>query len=448
VCVLLAYAADLGRGFVADDFGWIYFSRIRSAADAWRLLLDGAPGFYRPIVALSFGVNELLFGFAPMAYALTNLALAAAVCAGIVRLAGASGLGGAAAVFGAGLWVLNFHGISMGLIWISGRTSLLTALFAVFAALAFLRGRTMWAGWLTLGALLSKEEPILLPVVFAAWMAGTIREVRRRGVSLQADLAAIARATWPPFAAVAVYLAMRARTEAFTPSTAPPFYQLSASPAVIVPNALQYLDRSLTFTAAVLLLGILIFARRQPRLDPAERQAVWKGVVWLVLGFGVTIMIPVRSSLYVVYPTIGSALLGAAIGQAVWRAIPEPRRRAAAAGVMLLPLVLLPIHWLRHQPTKRQAMLSTQTLTQIRATLSVRPDAQRIVILDDPAARPTVASAFGSELPRAIELVTGRALPADIVIAPQPRTVDTPHDTLAFILREGKVVPYDASVSR
>jgi hypothetical protein len=59
-----------------------------------------------------------------------------------------------------------------------------------------------------------------------------------------------------------------------------------------------------------------------------------------------------------------------------------------------------------------------------------------------------VASAFGSELPRAIELVTGRPLPAEIVIAPQPPSGDTPPGTLTFIIQEGRVVPYDVSVSR
>src|SRR5262245_39773671 len=54
LCVGLTYAPDIGRGFVADDFGWIYFSRIDSVATAWRLFIEGAPGFYRPMVALSF----------------------------------------------------------------------------------------------------------------------------------------------------------------------------------------------------------------------------------------------------------------------------------------------------------------------------------------------------------------------------------------------------------
>jgi hypothetical protein len=64
LCVLLTYGPSAGRGFVADDFGWIFFSRIDSLATASRLLVDGAPGFYRPMVALSFGIDQMLYGLA------------------------------------------------------------------------------------------------------------------------------------------------------------------------------------------------------------------------------------------------------------------------------------------------------------------------------------------------------------------------------------------------
>src|SRR5262245_33359075 len=193
-CVLLTYAPDIGRGFVADDFGWIYFSRIDSLAKAWQLLVEGAPGFYRPMVALSFGIDELVYGLNPTGYAITNLAMAFAIVVGIIWLGVSLRLSAVAAVFGAGLWILNFHGISTALLWISGRTSLLTTMFAVFAAVALVRGRSLWAGWLTLASLMSKEEPVMLPVVFALWLWTDRRPIL-----------AIARTTWPSFAALAIY---------------------------------------------------------------------------------------------------------------------------------------------------------------------------------------------------------------------------------------------------
>ena len=431
LCVVLTYGPDIGRGFVADDFGWIFFSRIDSLETAWRLLVEGAPGFYRPIVALSFGANELFFGLNAAAYAVTNLAMAFAIVAGMVWLGTALGLPPVAAVFGAGLWILNFHGISSALIWISGRTSLLVALFAVFAAIALVRSRPLAAGWLTLASLMSKEEPVMLPVVFALWLW-----IDRR------PLADIVRLTWPSFAALGIYLALRARTDAFTPATAPSFYRLSVSPDVLLPNALAYLDRSMTFTAAVLLLGLIAFARARTTLFEAERRAAAKGAVWLVLGFAVSIMVPVRSSLYVVFPTVGSALIGMAAGCVLWRTIPEPRRRPAMVAIFVLPVLLLPIHWLRHQTTKRQAILSTRVLEALRSAIADAPGTKRIVVLDDEPGKVTAASAFGDELPRAVELAAGKALQVELV-APN-RAESAGHDvhdagTIALRVHDGTV---------
>jgi hypothetical protein len=409
VCVLLVYAPDIGRGFVADDFGWIYFSRLDDVAGAWTLLVDGTPGFYRPLVALSFSISDALFGLAPAAYAVTNLALAFAIAGGIIWLAVCLGFPAIAGVFGAGLWILNFHGISMALMWISGRTSLLATLFAVYAAVALVRGRSILAGWLTFAALLSKEEPIMLPVTLALWLWID-----------RLPAAAIARAAWPSFAALAAYLAMRTRTDAITPANAPSFYRLSLSPDVLLANALSYLDRSLTFTAAVLLLGVILFVRVRPRLLDGEWQAIYKGAVWLVLGFAVTIMVPVRSSLYVVLPTVGAALIGIAAGSAIWRTVPAARRRAAVACLAALPILVLPIHWLRHQTSKSQAILSTHLLEQVRIMSEHNPSAGHLVVVDDPEARPSIASAFGAELPRAVELVTGRRLQVELLAGPIP----------------------------
>ena len=432
LCVLLTYGPSAGRGFVADDFGWIYFSRIDSVSTAWRLLIEGAPGFYRPMVALSFGVDELLYGLSPAGYAITNLALAFAIVAGIIWLGVSLRVTPAAAVFGAGLWILNFHGISTALLWISGRTSLLTTMFAVFAAVALVRGRSLWAGWLTLASLMSKEEPVMLPVIFMMWLW-----IDRR------PILAIVRVTWPSFAALAVYLALRARTDAFTPATAPSFYRLSASADVLFPNALSYLDRSLTFTAAVLVLGLLAFARVRSSLADGERVAALKGAVWLVLGFAVTIMVPVRSSLYVVFPTVGSALIGMAAGSWLWRAIPETRRRHAAAAVFALPLVVLPIHWLRHQTTKQQGMLSSRVLEQVRSASRAPAGLARVVVLDDTDARVNAASAFGAELPRAVELVVGKPVPTELIGSQEPRALSghaaSGQDTLLLRVQDGTV---------
>lgn len=228
---------------------------------------------------------------------------------------------------------------------------------------------------------------------------------------------AVARAAWPSFAALAVYVALRSQTDAFTPASAPSYYRLTVDPALVARNFLEYADRSLTFTAAVLLLGVLAFTRRRPRLDSIEQAAVLKGLIWLGLGFGVTILIPVRSSLYVCLPTIGSALIGLGVGRGIWQSMSAVRRRAAVAAMVALPVVLAPVHWARHQDPKAEAMLSTRLLAGIRTAVAAAPNATRLVVHDTPDAEPSATTAFRGTLPLAIELVTGRRLAVELVTA-------------------------------
>lgn len=162
VAALLAiYGPGIGRGFIKDDFVWIAQNRTEGPADLLVPFLQ-APDFYRPVVALSFAADWRLFGVEPLGYGLTNLALLLAAAVALGRLAVALGLPRGGAFAAAAVWSLNFHGINMALLWISGRTSLLATLFALLAAGAFVRQRPQAAGWALL-AMLSKEEAVLLP---------------------------------------------------------------------------------------------------------------------------------------------------------------------------------------------------------------------------------------------------------------------------------------------
>lgn len=428
VAFIAVYSIDIGHGFIKDDFSWI----LHRPATLTAAFTDTPMGFYRPLVALSFGLSERLFGLTPAPYAWTNLLCAAAIAVLVAATTASLGFGRLGGAFAAGLWAFNFHGINMALLWTSGRTSLVGALGAAAAALAFSRARYRLAGVCTLAALLGKEEPLLLPVVFAAW---AILDARADG---RAPTAAL-RATWPSFLAVAVYFVLRSRTEAFTPATAPDVYQLHAG--AIATNAVRYLDRALTFTAAVVGLAWLVFSRQRVRPDQLERRTIAKGLVWLVLGFALTIMIASRSSLYAVYPSIGAALVGVAIGRALWRTIPDVRRGAACAAALALPLVLWPVYHARNQRLKNEGALSTTLLAQVERELTLRPSLARIVVYDDPAARPSAASALGETLPDAVFLTTGRQMPSVIVPVSPPAFPerDADNETLELLVAEGAV---------
>ena len=132
------------------------------------------------------------------------------------------------------------------------------------------------------------------------------------------------------------------------------------------------------------------------------------------------------------------ALIGMAAASWLWRGIPKTRQRVAAAALLVLPLVLLPVHWLRHQTTKRQGMLSSQVLETIRSAARESPGIARIVVLDDNHARVTAASAFGAALPTAVELVMGRPVPTELIAAGEPPVADG-KDTLVLRIADGTV---------
>jgi hypothetical protein len=123
---LFVYGPAAGHGFISDDFGWIRESRVANLWEA-AALFGKNHGFYRPLVALSFAANDAAFGNHPLGYGLTNLALCL-LCAGLIALTfQALELPGFAAAFGAAVWLLNFHGINMAILWTSGRTALLAS---------------------------------------------------------------------------------------------------------------------------------------------------------------------------------------------------------------------------------------------------------------------------------------------------------------------------------
>ena len=104
------YLVAAGHGLMLDDYAWILQSRVRSAADIFGLFTQDN-GFYRPVVALTFAVNEALFGTWPLGYGVTNVMLALGCAASIAALGRSLGLtrGGSATM--AALWLLNFHGM-------------------------------------------------------------------------------------------------------------------------------------------------------------------------------------------------------------------------------------------------------------------------------------------------------------------------------------------------
>jgi hypothetical protein len=429
--LLLTYLPDVGHGFIKDDFAWIRSSRVSGAHDL-AALFGRDNGFYRPLVSLSFALDHAVFALQPRAYGLTNLALLLVDAALLVALGRALRMPSWTALFAAAVWALNPHGIPMAVLWISGRTALLLTLFAVLAAWAMARDRPALAALWTLAAMLCKEEAVLLPLILMAW-------------SLRLGAPAPKRA-WIPFLALVPYFVLRSQTAAYLPQTAPAFYRPSLEPLVVLRNVLEYADRACTFGALAVLLGSLLVWRR-PRLGPLERSWVVLGAIWLVGGYGLTVFLPVRSSLYACFPSVGAALAAAACARGLWLAA-EGRRRRLAVAAAVVPFVLVPVHWSRAVRWVRPAELTRQVLADLAAA---PPAPGTVAVLHDVAGgRASLSNAFGTLIVDAVCLSSGDE-GARVWIEPPPpdwegaglRPPQPGEPVRHFALRQGRLIPME-----
>ena len=403
--LLVIYLPGLGHGFIKDDFVWIASNQLTRPADLVAPFLQ-APDFYRPLVQLSFAADWWLFGAAPLAYGLTNLAFLLAAAAVLRSLAVTLGMTPGSALVAAALWSLSFHGINMSLLWISGRTALLATLFALLAARAFVRERAAWAAGWALLAMLSREDAVLLPFVLLAWGALPAPAADGDADGGRLDPWRAARRAWPLFVVLAAYLAARAAAGGMTPWTAPAFYRFTLDPATVARNVLEYLDRAATLPVAATLIMALV-ARALPRPTARQWRQVTLGAVWMIGGYGLAILLPVRSSLYAVGPAAGAALAGAVLLAAIWgRAAPAARRRMVGAAA-LAAVLAVPVHWSRNDRWVQWARLSTHVLDEI-APVAARLPPDRVVRLDDDrSVRTNLDAAFGTLIEEAVRVRTG-----------------------------------------
>ncbi len=411
--VLLIYAPDVGHGFVKDDFGWILRSRVGSVGELGRLFAR-SDGFYRPAVAVSFALNEWACGLAARCYGFVNLALALLVAGEVFLVGRALGLTPGAAGVAASLWALNWHGVAMAVLWISGRTALLLLAFALAAALAVLRGCRVAAGVACLLALLSKEEAVLLPGILLAWAA-----VRADSGALRIDLRRAAGFVLPLGLSLVVYFLLRSGTPAYLPSSAPHFYRPTLSPPLLGRNLLEYADRAATM-AALATLAVCTATRRWPKTSPAERRVILLGAAWCVVGYGLTVFLPVRSSLYAVFPSVGVALAAAVACAAVWREAGDGTRRWLAIGAGIAALALVPVHWSRNTRWVGAADVSAALLARVQAEAAAAPAGAALLVRDDPSRRNNVTSAVGTLIEDAARLVTNGRVQRAWIEPPPP----------------------------
>jgi hypothetical protein len=420
VIFLAVYIPRVGHGFILDDYRWVLESRVSEPSDLPRLFVQNN-GFYRPIVSLTFALDFLLFGIQPFWYGLTNVVLAVG-CAGLIyTLSRTLRLPWGAAALAASLWLLNFHGINMAVLWISGRTALLLTLAAVGAAILIVRQRLLLAAVGTAIALLSKEEAVALPVILGIWIYVLNRSEPVRWTRLMQ--------IWTVSSVVILvaYFALRAYSGAMTPSTAPTYYQFTFEPVALVRNVLEYTDR--TFTLPVVVVGLAWLILRWRRASLASHASIRSdviacAVVWTFGAYALTIFLPIRSSLYSCLPLVGSCLIAATLCTAFWYLATEEARGLALRVAIVLILITAPIHYARTRRLVDQAETAQKLWKALPTLTQDLPEGATVAIHDDMTRRANVRAAFGSLGPPAYQLLAGRQLnfwfepPLDVAAQP------------------------------
>ena len=181
---------------VQGDVSW----RVAFQQDYWAHQPAGSAGHFRPLATLSLRWDHRLWGLEPWGYHLTNLLLHL----GVVALAGSllaglwTGRGRAAWL---GLTVFALHpALCDSVVWISGRTSMLSALPGLLGACWLLRSGPAWrtaciAGLALAGSILGKEDGVLFALILPLIAARTGGR-RSAGAAGLGVLVALAGCAW------------------------------------------------------------------------------------------------------------------------------------------------------------------------------------------------------------------------------------------------------------
>ena len=436
------YGCDAGHGFVKDDFVWIATSHlpVRARGDLIRQFGAGT-GFFRPIVSLSFAADQAIFHRAPLAYGLTNLALLFACVGMLYLLFRALGLRAGVAVGAALVWALNYQGINMAVLWISGRTALVVTFWAVAAAYAWVRRLGAAAALLAMLAMWSKEEGFAVPAILTAW---ALIDAGRHDAGQESPARRIVRQTWLLWLVTAASLAARAWSGAFTPASAPPSYHYQLDLATLGGNAVRYADRSATMS--VLTLLIFWLAAGCPRVPVGWDSSglTRKGTLWLLLGFAPTILLPVRSSLYAVFPSVGAVLVAGDLAERIAARAPLDKVKRAVAVLLLLLVALVPVYHSRNRRYVREAELSRSIMDELLMIAASSSQGGLVVIRDVRDEPPTAEQAFGALANEAALLMTTGKIRLWIDPPPAELAGATPPDInsaiAVMVVEHGRVV--------
>jgi hypothetical protein len=133
-----------------------------------------------------------------------------------------------------------------------------------------------------------------------------------------------------------------------------------------------------------------------------------------------SVFLPVRSSLYVVFPSIGTAIVCGVLVESIHRRATVLGRRSLVLAPALAAalLIAIPIYQQRNDRWVEPARLSRRALIVIASGTAMLPNRGAIVLRDAGETSSSFAGAFGTLATDAVRLHTGRDL--QVWIDPPP----------------------------
>jgi hypothetical protein len=176
LAALLLFAETFSFGFMSDDFYLVH--RVRNEGFFFGWGGENGDAFFRPLTALSYLTDNLLWGLNPSGYHLTNV-LWHLICTVLVFLLTKNILKRTDAALSAGFVFLLLACHSESVSWVSGRTDLIATAFCLGSILLFLRG-SWWAVPLFAAGLMAKESVAITPLLWGLFYS----QNRNRGNGL------------------------------------------------------------------------------------------------------------------------------------------------------------------------------------------------------------------------------------------------------------------------
>lgn len=384
VGTLMALSAALflpiiGRGYVHDDFVWIYDAAYQSR---WYGLTHAAGGpFYSPVTWLTFKMDWLLFGAPAFLLAVENLAVHIANILLLYALALQLWRSKRAAWWTALGFSLLFPANTWAAMWISTRAHVLATFFyltALNATLRLQRGRRLRPVYalaviaFAASAIFSKETGVTV-VASIAILAFYERRSHHRRITSASNIVLFAVV----LAVLGGYFWLRARSGAVAILSEYAGYRYRAEPYIFIENLWRYSWRTfglLGILAACVFASARVWNVDRRLLGPIARR-VLLCVVLFAISIAPVVLLDERSGIYTYLPGCAAALAFGTVTLATTR--PRPMRASRAwlrstpiALVVLIYCVFSFVHcikWLRMAET------NTAVLEQIKAQ---RPKAE------------------------------------------------------------------------